>query len=236
MLLVRSFLFNFYFVCLTSILSMVLLPFLILPASWLEWIPRMWITATLGGLKVICGISFEVQGKIPSGPCLIASNHQSTFETLVFHKILKSPVFIVKKELLFIPLIGWYLTKMGMIPVNRSRKNLSIRSLTSVVSKKISQGHCVIIFPEGRRVLPDQHSTFKPGIASFYTLLNQSVTPVVTNSGSFWSRRSFIKYPGKIIINFLEPIEPGLLAKPFLAQLQQTIYSHLSLLTNKDPQ
>ncbi len=235
MLFIRSLMFNIYFVLLTSLMGVGFLPLLCLPSRSLEWLPSLWITLTFWGLKFFCGISYKVEGYLPQKPCLIACNHQSAFETLVFHIILKRPVFIIKKELFSVPLLGWYFLKMGMISVDRSRQLSSLRTLATRVSTKIDQGYSVIIFPEGRRVAFGTREPFKPGIASFYTVLNQSVVPVAINSGRFWGRRSFIKYPGVITIQFIDPIPPGLPSKVFLAQVEETIHAHLSHMTSKEP-
>ncbi|MBS0185141.1 MAG: 1-acyl-sn-glycerol-3-phosphate acyltransferase [Proteobacteria bacterium] len=171
-------------------------------------------------LKHITHLTFEIRGEVPQTPCLIASKHQSTFETFVFHKILKNPVYFLKKELLYIPIFGWYLKKEGMIPLSRHRKKLPFKNLCLRAAQALSSGSHIILFPEGTRTSPGAKVPYKTGISLFYQALNVPVVPVALNSGLFWGRRSFLKRPGCVIIEFLPPISPGLNPKSFLTCLE----------------
>lgn len=223
LLFIRSLTFNVCGVLLTVILCILFLPFLAFPIRYMLWIPTFWTSCIFFLLKHITHLTFEVRGDIPKKPGLIASKHQSTFETFVFHKILKMPVYFLKKELLNIPLIGWYLKKAGMIPLNRYHRGIPFKSLCLKANQVLEAGTNIILFPEGTRTPPGKTIPYKPGISLFYQTLNVNVTPVALNSGLFWGRRSFLKRPGCVVIEFLPPISPGLDPKVFLTLLETQI-------------
>lgn len=222
-LYVRSFLFNISFCIGTLVLCIVFLPFLILPRRMTIVVTNAWIGYIFFLLKYCVGITYEVRGTIPQTPVLIASKHQSAFETFIFHKILSPSTYLLKQELIFIPLIGWYLTKAGMIPIKRQHGSIPLKKISAEIQKNLFKGRSVIIFPEGTRTLPGTRISYKSGISLFYKLLKVPVVPVALNSGLYWGRRSFIKKPGTVIIEFLDPISPGLEPKAFLSILEDTI-------------
>ena len=211
------------------------LPCLLLPTRQMMWIPKIWVSTIFFLLKYITHITFEVRGEVPSTPCLIASKHQSTFETFVFHKILKNPVYFLKKELLNIPVIGWYLRKGGMIPLNRNKGKLPFKKLCLTARQTLNAGTNIILFPEGTRTAPGKRIPYKPGICLFYQALKTDVTPVALNSGLVWGRRSFLKRPGCVTIEFLKPIPPGLDSKVFLNLLETQIEEKSKDLLNVSP-
>ena len=156
----------------------------------------------------------------------IASAHQSMFETFVLQAPLKFPVFILKKELLRIPLFGWYLKKIGSIEIIRgktTKKNLDF--LDKIKNTILKHNRPLLIFPQGTRVKFDDRSPFKKGVSRIYDTLKLPCIPVALNSGKIWPKNSFIKYPGDIHISFLEPIEPGLEKHVFVKILEEKIYS-----------
>jgi 1-acyl-sn-glycerol-3-phosphate acyltransferase len=167
----------------------------------------------------------EVRGRefIPEGPAIIASKHQSEWETLIFLHLLCDPVYIMKKELAYIPGYGQFARKMKMIFIDRAGYAKSLRELVKAAQISISTGRALVIFPEGTRVEPGKKLAYRPGIAALYGAIGVPVTPVVHNSGLFWPKQSFRKYAGTIVIRFLEPIEPGLERREFMARLENTM-------------
>jgi 1-acyl-sn-glycerol-3-phosphate acyltransferase len=156
----------------------------------------------------------------------IASAHQSMFETFVLQAPLKFPIFILKKELLKIPLFGWYLKKIGSIEIIRettTKENLNFLDKIKITIQ--NHDRPLLIFPQGTRVKFDDRSPFKKGVARIYDSLKIPCIPVALNSGKIWPKNSFMKYPGDIHISFLEPIEPGLEKNIFLKVLEERIYS-----------
>ena len=230
----RSFLFNISFLLGTIFLCLFFLPLLMLPRKMIIVVTKCWINYIFFLLKYCVGITYEVRGPIPKLPVIIASKHQSAFETFVFHKILPPAVYLLKKELTYIPLIGWYLIKSGMIPIKRNRGSTPLKTLSAEIQKKLSNECSVIIFPEGTRTFPGEETSYKSGIALFYKLLETRVVPVALNSGLFWGRRSFLKKPGTVIIEFLDPIPPGLDSKIFLETLKNAIETKSMELCSKN--
>jgi len=155
--------------------------------------------------------------------CLFASKHQSMFETIYFNQLFYNPAYILKKELLSIPLFGTYLKKLGMIAIDRSQGIQSLRYVNEQTSEYVEK-RPVIIFPEGTRTAYKDQPDLKPGIFSMYKSLNKPVVPISLNSGYCWPKNNKIK-SGEIKIEFKEPIQPGLSKKEFLDQLKNAINS-----------
>ena len=161
----------------------------------------------------------------------VASAHQSMFETFVLQAPLNFPVFILKKELLKIPLFGWYLKKIGSIEIIRettTKENLNFFEKIKMSIQKYNRP--LLIFPQGTRVKFDDRNSFKKGVGRIYDSLKLPCIPVALNSGKIWPKNSFIKYPGNIHVSFLEPIEPGLEKTIFLKMLEEKIYSEIEKL------
>ena len=176
-------------------------------------------------LRLVVGLSYEVRGRerLPSGPAIIASKHQSAWETLIFHVLVPDLAVGLKYELTRIPIFGWYLMRGGAIRIDRGGAARALRSLVDGARAAAARGVSILIFPEGTRRAPDDPPDYKPGVAAVYTALDLPVVPVALNSGLFWSRRSFMKRPGRITVEFLEPIPPGLDRRTFMAELQRRI-------------
>jgi 1-acyl-sn-glycerol-3-phosphate acyltransferase len=176
-------------------------------------------------LRHLVGLEYEVRGlsNMPVGPAIYAFKHQSAWETLVCHLLVRNGAIALKQELVRLPLFGWYLRRSGMISIDRAGGAAALRSLIEGARAAFARGAPVIIFPEGHRIPPGQHRPYHPGIAALYTQLKRPVVPVAHNSGLFWGRRSFVKRPGRIVVEFLEPIQPGLDRKAFTAELQQRL-------------
>jgi 1-acyl-sn-glycerol-3-phosphate acyltransferase len=158
-------------------------------------------------------------------PAIFAFKHQSTWETLIIYALLYDPAIVLKRELLWIPFFGWYLQKMQMIALSRSKTNRlqDLKSLLKAAENTIGQKRPIVIFPEGTRSKPGQKPLYHSGIASLYLHLGIPVIPVAHNAGLFWPRRGFLKYPGTITLELLEPIQPGLSRQEFMTVLENTI-------------
>jgi len=173
---------------------------------------RTWSRSVLLLLRLICGLGYRVVGRerVPEGGVIIASKHQSAWDTIVFFAVFGAPVYILKRELLAIPFFGWCLLRSGMIPVDRKGKAAAMRSVIARAADALAQGRKIVIFPQGTRVPPGDKRPYQPGAVGLYTQLKVAVVPVALDSGRFWARRSFLKRPGTITLEFLEPIPPGL--------------------------
>ncbi|MBF0252101.1 MAG: 1-acyl-sn-glycerol-3-phosphate acyltransferase [Alphaproteobacteria bacterium] len=225
MIAFRSFLFNVVFFGGGLVFGLLLLPTLVLPRGAAQWGLRAWAKTMFFFLRWIVGLDWEVRGRenLPAEPCIIASKHQSAWETGVFHQILPDPSYILKQELLSIPLFGWVLARGGAIAIDRKAGASALKLMIKGTQERLARGQNVIIFPEGTRSAPGKSGTYHPGIAALYKGVDAPIVPVALNSGLFWQRRSFLKRPGRIVLEFLPPIAPDLDRKVFMSALQSAI-------------
>lgn len=181
-------------------------------ARWVRFLAR-WIV----------GLKTEVRGEVPDGPALIASKHQSFLDSITLFSVLPAPRFIMKKELSWIPLIGWHAVQAGFIPVDRGKRGAAIKKLKADVEKGKATPGQLIIYPQGTRVAPGVAAPYKMGTAVLYAQLGQDCHPVATNVGLFWPRHGVFRKPGTAVIEFLPPIAPGLDAGGFMAEVERVI-------------
>lgn len=209
MILLRSALFNVYFFSMTAVLAIAgALVRGFAPDRFLV-IPVLWARLALAGLRTICGISFEVSGAehLPrSGPALIASRHQSAFDTLVWLTLLPRCCYVIKQELAHIPVFGSLIRTSGMILLDRRAGAGAIRHLMREAERAVREQRQVVIFPEGTRAASGRMGPLYPGVAAMAARMHLPVIPVITDSGRFWGRRAFRKVPGTIQIRLLPPI------------------------------
>jgi 1-acyl-sn-glycerol-3-phosphate acyltransferase len=221
MVWLRSALFLLWFLIITTILSLIFLPVLVLPRAATVWLARVWSRATFWGLKIFAGIDFEIRGKPPKGPVLVAAKHMSMWDTLALYLVLDEPATVLKRELLRIPFYGWFLWKATAIAIDRAGGAGSLRRMSNAAKAVLAQGRPILIFPEGTRKKPGAMADYKPGVAGLYALLDVTCVPVALNSGVYWT--GFLKRPGTIVLEFLEPIAPGLKRDAFMTLLEQRI-------------
>jgi 1-acyl-sn-glycerol-3-phosphate acyltransferase len=221
----RSILFNLLYALWTAGMHILCLPLLFASRGAVQAAGGIWIDGTLWLLKHVAGIDYRVTGteNLPSTPAIYASKHQSAWETLFLSRYLNFPAFVLKKELLSIPLFGWFLKRAGNIAVDRKGGASALRSMARQATETLESGRSILIFPEGTRVAPGQTKPYQPGVAALYTQQKVPVVPVALNSGLFWGRRAFIKKPGTIVVQILPPIPPGLDRKAFMRDLESRI-------------
>jgi len=217
----RSVLFLAWFLAITTLLSLVFLPVLVLPRGATVWLARLWARLTFWGLRVFAGVGFEIRGAVPQGAVLVASKHMSMWDTLALYLALREPAIVLKRELLRIPFYGWFLAKAAAIPIDRGAGASALRKMAEAARKVLAQDRPILIFPEGTRKKPGAAPDYKPGVAGLYGLLGVDCVPVALNSGVYWT--GFLKHPGTIVLQFLEPIPPGLKRDAFMTRLQDRI-------------
>ena len=220
---VRSLLFNILFTLWTALIFLLSLPTLVLPRSAAWWMGGLWVRGALLLLRVTVGLTHRVRGvehRI-AGPAIYAAKHQSAWDTLVFPLLLDKPAYVLKQELIRVPLFGSYLKQCGMIPVDREGGGAALKQLLRAARAAVAQGRSILIYPEGTRTPPGERRPYHPGVAALYGDLGVPVVPVALNSGLFWGRRAFRKKPGTITIEFLPPIAPGLPRREFMRELQE---------------
>ncbi len=201
--------------------------------SPLLFMPRRWAMAALNVhacmelflLKHIVGIDYEVRGleNAPKGACIVAAKHQSAWETFALIPIFRDPTFLMKRELFWIPVHGWFSKKFGMIPVDRDKGPAALRLMLREAKKRAAEGREIIIFPEGTRRAPGSPPDYKTGVFLLYDALKVPCVPLALNSGLFWRRRDWRLRPGTIVVEILPPIPPGLKRAEFLSRLEHDI-------------
>jgi 1-acyl-sn-glycerol-3-phosphate acyltransferase len=185
---------------------------------------KIWARTVLAGLRPLAGITWQVDGPVPDGPALLAAQHQSAFETLLYTVLLPDFAFVLKRELVRIPLFGPMLMEAGMIAVDREAGAAALRALLRDGAEAAAERRQIVIFPEGTRVAPGATGALHPGVAALAQKTGLPVIPVLTDSGRCWGRAAFHKYPGTIHVAFL-PALPQTLARPALLGALATLYA-----------
>jgi 1-acyl-sn-glycerol-3-phosphate acyltransferase len=225
LILVRSIAFNLLFYLNTLLYLTVALPTFFMPYRAIIAVARSWGRANLVLLRVVAGIDCEVRGreKIPNGSIIVASKHQSAWETFALLPLFDNPLFIVKRELLRIPIFGWLMIKGRMVPVDRGGGSPALAAMTARAKVELADNRQLIIFPEGTRRPAGAEPRYKFGVAHLYTAAGVPCVPVALNSGLFWPRRSIRLLPGTVVVQILDPIPPGVDRDEFFKRLQHVI-------------
>jgi 1-acyl-sn-glycerol-3-phosphate acyltransferase len=224
-IVLRSMLFTVWVYGLGAVMGLACLPLLAAPRPTAIWAVRTWSRLVIGGLKRIVGANVEVRGleHLRPGPCLIAAKHQGMFDIIPPFDYLPDPCLVMKRELMMIPVFGWFCAKLQMIVVNRKAASKALRAMVHDATDALAQGRQIIIFPEGTRKAPGAPPDYKPGIAALYRELNVPCTPIATNSGEVWPAHGFIRYPGTAVFEILPPIQAGLKRATFMALLEDAV-------------
>ncbi len=223
--MIRSIIFTIAFYTGTAVILLVGAPLLLGKRSWAMAGLAFHGRFVLALLQLVIGTRLEVRGRenLPPNPVLLASKHQSAFETFAFPAILQDPALILKEELLSIPIYGWFCKKFEMIPIRRERASLALKEMIREAEIRKAQNREIIIFPEGTRKAPGSQPDYKPGVIKLYENLNIPCVPVALNSGVFWPQGDKRRYNGTIVIEFLPPIDQGLDRKSFKFELENAI-------------
>jgi 1-acyl-sn-glycerol-3-phosphate acyltransferase len=226
-MILRALLFNVAFYLNTIMQVLVWSPVLLLPRRFVWKAVHSWASITHWLLHTICGTRVEIRHaeRIPIGPAIVAPKHQSAWETYTLADLLSDPVFVFKRELVWIPIFGWYVAKARMIPVDRGARAVALAAVTKRAHEEIRAdgGRQIIMFPEGTRRAVGAEPAYKYGVVHLYGELGVPCVPVALNAGVYWPRRSLAIRPGKIVMEFLEPIAPGLDKDEFMKRLQAAI-------------
>ena len=226
MILVRSLVFVALFYVWSVAFALAMIPFLILPAPWMTKVLGLWAGGINLMLRLICGIRVEIRGRehVPKGDAIVAPKHQCMLDVFAQFGVLPDPFFVMKQELKWIPLFGWYGMKMGALLVDRAGHAAALKKMVREALQRFGKGdRQLLIFPEGTRGEPGKAGDYKPGIAALYRELNVPVHPVATNSGVHWPAHGFLRKPGVIVFEYLEPIPPGLKRAEFMRTLEERI-------------
>jgi len=225
LLYLRSILFQIFFWTFSVLINLVWLPSLLMNRRAVARGMEIWASVSFWGLKHIAGLDFEVRGRenIVPGAALYASKHLSMWETIAAHILLNDPATIMKRELLYVPVYGWYAQKCEMIVIDRSAQAAAIRKMIADAKSRAAAGRPILIFPEGTRKEMGAEPDYKPGVAALYGALDLPCVPMAHNSALYWPRRGMLRRPGRIVVEFLPAIPPGLKRAEFMTELQTRI-------------
>jgi 1-acyl-sn-glycerol-3-phosphate acyltransferase len=186
---------------------------------------RFWGAGVMRLARWLVGIEYRVLGRehLPSGPYILACKHQSAWDTIVTPLLIRDPAIVIKRELLYLPIYGWVARRAGSIPVDRQGAASALRPMLRAALAARKAGRVVVIFPQGTRVPPGQAAPYLSGLAALYRALDVPVVPAAVNSGVYWPRRGFLRFPGTITLQFLPAIPPGLERSEFDRRLESAI-------------
>lgn len=223
MQLIRTMIFDFLMYLLVPVLGILGLPFALLSRDWCYWIMRLYIRIVLWLLRVLCGLTVELRGEVPEGNVMIASKHQSFLDIMVLFLHLPEARFIMKRELRYVPVFGFYAMRIGSTPVARGRKGKAVQAMMKDVGEKETGGGQLVIYPEGTRTLPGAAPNYKIGAGVIYTRTGQDCVLAATNIGVFWPRRGWRRKPGVAVFEFLETVPAGMQLEPFMELIEDRI-------------
>lgn len=221
----RSLAFNVLFFVWAFVPTLIMLWIILLPKKSVYF----WIRAWQNGLglieRYVMGIRYQVVGRkyIPKGACIIAAKHESVWETCKLHVLFGDPAIVFKEELTRVPIWGWYAKASGMIPIDRGGRTKTLTKMMSAARKASAEGRRIVIFPQGTRVAPHVRKPYKVGVAALYQELKIPIVPMALNSGLFWPKGKFLKASGKITVEFLPPIAPGLSRSEMMRELENRL-------------
>lgn len=221
-LFLRSLAFNLAFYLNTTLWLIAAVPTFVLPYGAIVWVAKSWGLSNLFLLRVVAGIRADFRGleKLPPGGFIAAAKHQSAWDTFALLWMFRDPTFILKRELQWIPLFGWFTIKGRMIPVDRSAGSQALTAMNARARGELARDRQIVIFPEGTRRRPGAEPKYKYGVAHLYQALEVPCLPLALNSGLFWPRRSLLRFPGTIVVEALPPIPPGLGRDAFFERLK----------------
>ncbi|UUV06342.1 1-acyl-sn-glycerol-3-phosphate acyltransferase [Ruegeria sp. YS9] len=220
---VRSLIFMIVIYAWMLILGIVFLPYALFSKAGALKACKTYARSTMWLARWMVGIRCEVRGRVPTNEVVIAAKHQSFLDIIIIFDAIPHGKFIMKRELLFTPVIGMYARRLGCIPVNRGKRGAAVTKMVKDVSKEFSEPGQLVIYPQGTRVAPGAKKPYKVGTAVLYEGLGFPCVPVATNAGVFWPRTGVMRKPGLAIVEFLDPIEPGVGRDDFLARLEDVI-------------
>jgi 1-acyl-sn-glycerol-3-phosphate acyltransferase len=222
MMMARSLIYVGLFYLWSTLCGLVMTPLILAPRRWMIRAMALWGKVVIALLRVICGIRVEFRGLayLPKGRALVAAKHQCMFDTMAPLTIFPDASYVMKRELLKIPFYGWFCVKAGMIELDRQGGSGALRKLIGDARTRLAAPRQLVIFPEGTRTPPGVKTDYQPGVAGLYRDLGLPCTLMATNSGAHWPAHGFLRRPGVIVYEFLEPIPAGLHRAAFMRELE----------------
>lgn len=225
MILLRSIVYVLYLYGSMAVVGLVCLPFALAKREWAMIAPRLWVRSGIWALRWIVGARLVIEGaeNIPAGRVLIASKHQAMLDTMTPFLVMRAPAIVLKKELLSMPVFGWFAKRTGMIAIDRDGHASALKGMLREARARAEEGRPVVIYPEGTRQEIGARPDYKPGVAALYRDLNAPCVPVAVSTGLVWSANGLIRRPGTAVVRFLPPIPPGLSRTDFMRELEARI-------------
>jgi 1-acyl-sn-glycerol-3-phosphate acyltransferase len=221
----RSFIFAVLFYVATTVMCLFYLPFMVTPRGMFSKITESWMSTMMVLIRIVAGIRYEIRGAEykTNEPVIFAAKHQSAWDVIAFKVLAPDCAYVLKRELFWIPLWGWYVWRCGMVGVDRNGGGAALKTMVKTAVEILKTGRPIVLFPQGTRTPTGAQQPYLPGVAALYIGAGVPVVPVALNSGIFWPRRKFRKFPGTIIVEYLPPISPGLSRREFMTTLEERI-------------
>lgn len=213
-----------------AILALIVTPMALFNLNTAYWAIRIYCLWVRWSASVLVGLKSEIRGQIPSGNTLICAKHQSFFDILILCSVIRCPRFVMKREILRLPIVGYYAKRIGCIPIDRGKGSIAVQQMLKGVSSKMPNAGPLIIYPQGTRVNPGVKRRYKMGAGILYELYETGCTPVATNVGVFWPKAAILRKPGLAVVEFLPPIKGGKQKEEFMQELQDNVEHHSNLL------
>ncbi len=223
MQLIRSIIFDILCYSWMVLLGVVCFPAAAVSRDAAYWTMKLYARSTISMLRVICGLRTEVRGEVPTGAVLIASKHQSFLDILMLASVLPRFKFVMKKELIWVPIFGFYALRIGATPVNRGKRSAAMKSMVSKMEKQSHDRGQVVIYPQGTRVAPGVKAPYKIGAGVLYKTFGLPCVLAATNAGVFWGRRKLLKRPGLAVVELLETVPAGMKRTEFMQLMEEKI-------------
>ncbi len=221
--MVRSLIFNLLIYVVMLIYSILFFPLALFSRDWAFRACHAWCAYVLWAARWMIGLKTEVRGTPPVGEVVIAAKHQSFLDIIMIYHAVPRGKFIMKRELMYAPLLGQYALRIGCVPVNRGKRGAAIEKMKRDVERGGAEAGQLIIYPQGTRVAPGVKKPYKVGTGVLYEQLGQPCVPVAANVGHFWPKRGFLRKPGTAVVEFLDPIPVGLPVKEFMSTLEAAV-------------
>ena len=226
----RSLVFNLSIYVVMLVYAILFFPFALFSRAWARRACHAWCAYVIWAARWMVGLKAEVRGTPPEGEVVVAAKHQSFLDIILIYHALPRAKFIMKRELMYAPILGQYSLRIGCVPVNRGKRGAAIDKMKRDVEKGQAEPGQLVIYPQGTRVAPGVKKPYKVGTGVLYEQLGQTCVPVATNAGHFWPKRGVTRKPGLAVVEFLEPIPVGLSVKDFMARLEDDVESRSDVL------
>ena len=220
---IRSLIFNIQMYLMMALMGVFFFPLALVSRRGARWTARTYCHWVRWTARWMIGLKTEIRGKVPQGEVMVAAKHQSFLDIIMIYSALPNGKFIMKRELLWTPIVGQYGLRVGCVPVARGKRGAAIKKMVADVAAGLENPGQLVIYPQGTRVAPERYLPYKVGSHVLYSEMKHPCVPAATNVGVFWPRQSVLRKPGLAVIEFLEPIEPGLPRATFMPLLEKTI-------------